>query len=378
MFPLRQSIVCHLDLHLSLTPAYDYCSLHTMYVSRKISWRLTNDEYRHRRRVSASHDSKENIIPSQKAQRLYAPASTDRLARPFKCPGSASASKREVPARKRRKINYADQDQSVEDGEKPWSNDDRLALANRDANKYGVFKVKDKETQFRQRFIVPLANKDFESYNSSRPAPTLGMRLGATFVAKPLHDPSGEFSIVLYDPTVDEPAAVDIAVRKDGGEKEEIAIKVSLMHKSLAEILGIKKEVDKEHPKVPVVIDPRLAKVLRPHQIEGVKVSISPTCRTECPNRVFQFLYKCTTGLIEEKANGCIMADEMGLGKTLQCITLMWTLLKQSSDAGKSTIQKCIITCPSSLVRNWANELGESDRHPINVSHLTLTSEMAW
>lgn len=55
-----------------------------------------------------------------------------------------------------------------------------------------------------------------------------------------------------------------------------------------------------------------------------------------------------------------IMADEMGLGKTLQCIALMWTLLKQSPRAGKPTIEKCIIACPSSLVRNWANELGES------------------
>lgn len=51
------------------------------------------------------------------------------------------------------------------------------------------------------------------------------------------------------------------------------------------------------------------------------------------------------------------MADEMGLGKTLQCIALMWTLLKQSPRAGKPTIEKCIIACPSSLVRNWANEL---------------------
>lgn len=47
----------------------------------------------------------------------------------------------------------------------------------------------------------------------------------------------------------------------------------------------------------------------------------------------------------------------MGLGKTLQCIALMWTLLKQSPLAGKPTIDKCIIVCPSSLVRNWANEL---------------------
>lgn len=36
----------------------------------------------------------------------------------------------------------------------------------------------------------------------------------------------------------------------------------------------------------------------------------------------------------------------------------MWTLLKQSPRAGKGTIEKCIIVCPSSLVRNWANEFG--------------------
>ena len=119
------------------------------------------------------------------------------------------------------------------------------------------------------------------------------------------------------------------------------------------EMGGLKKKVE-ERPKVPVVIDPRLAKVLRPHQVEGVK-----------------FLYRATTGLIDEKANGCIMADEMGLGKTLQCITLMWTLLKQSPDAGKSTIQKCVIACPSSLVRNWANELvkwlGPDAIHPFAI-----------
>jgi len=76
------------------------------------------------------------------------------------------------------------------------------------------------------------------------------------------------------------------------------------------------------------------------------------------------------------------MADEMGLGKTvsihnavigidclmvfinplyfnqLQCIALLWTLLRQSPEPSKGTIDKCIIACPSSLVRNWANELG--------------------
>jgi len=48
----------------------------------------------------------------------------------------------------------------------------------------------------------------------------------------------------------------------------------------------------------------------------------------------------------------------MGLGKTLQCITLLWTLVKQSPHPGKPTLEKCIIACPASLVKNWANEMG--------------------
>jgi DNA repair and recombination RAD54-like protein len=253
--------------------------------------------------------------------------------------------------RKKRKISYADADGSTEDGDRPWTNEERLALANRDANRFPVYQVKDKHSTFRTRFSVPLINKATGGYDPSRPAPTLGMRRGATFVVKPLHDPSGEFAIVLYDPTIDDKPAPKIDADGQETKKEEdndqvkaaeekAKSKVPLMHRSLAEILGIKKQVDGARPKVPVVIDPRLAKVLRPHQIEGVK-----------------FLYRCTTGLIDENAHGCIMADEMGLGKTLQCITLMWTLLKQSPEAGMTTIQKCVIACPSSLVRNWANEL---------------------
>lgn len=50
------------------------------------------------------------------------------------------------------------------------------------------------------------------------------------------------------------------------------------------------------------------------------------------------------------------MADEMGLGKTLQCIALMWTLLRQSPDL-KPEIDKVIVVSPSSLVRNWSSEV---------------------
>jgi DNA repair and recombination protein RAD54 and RAD54-like protein len=63
-----------------------------------------------------------------------------------------------------------------------------------------------------------------------------------------------------------------------------------------------------------------------------------------------QFMYNCVTGVCIEGSYGCIMADEMGLGKTLQCITLMWTLLRQGPDA-KPLIDKAIVVAPSSLVK---------------------------
>jgi DNA repair and recombination protein RAD54 and RAD54-like protein len=61
-------------------------------------------------------------------------------------------------------------------------------------------------------------------------------------------------------------------------------------------------------------------------------------------------MYNCVTGVCIEGSFGCIMADEMGLGKTLQCITLMWTLLRQGPDT-KPLIDKAIIVAPSSLVK---------------------------
>lgn len=233
-------------------------------------------EFYLRRRPSLTHPSadKENIhTPAASGRQAGTPQSIDRLTRPFKCPGSAAPSRQsEKPARKKRKVSYADTDGSKEDGDAPWTNEERLALANRENNKFPVYKVKDKEQLFRRRFAVPLINKDTESYNRHRPAPTLGMRTGAIFIPKPLHDPCGEFAIVLYDPTIDaktQPAETsDI---KDGEEEKKPVLDTPIMHKSLADILGLKKKVD-DHPRIPVVIDPKLAKVLRPHQVEGVKV----------------------------------------------------------------------------------------------------------
>ncbi len=131
-------------------------------------------------------------------------------------------------------------------------------------------------------------------------------RMGAR---QPLHDPDEEGALVLYAPP-------------------EIS-----EHDKL--------KVDSSKLPVHVVVDPQLSKVLRPHQREGVK-----------------FMYDCVTGVRIPDSHGCIMADEMGLGKTLQCITLMWTLLRQGPDC-KPLIEKAVVVAPSSLVKNWYNEISK-------------------
>ncbi|XP_014220729.1 DNA repair and recombination protein RAD54-like [Trichogramma pretiosum] len=134
---------------------------------------------------------------------------------------------------------------------------------------------------------------------------TLGFRFSGP--RRALHDPDEPNALVVYSPP----------------ELSE--------HESL--------KIDEKNKLVHVVVDPILCNVLRPHQREGVK-----------------FMYECVTGKRIENAYGCIMADEMGLGKTLQCITLLWTLLKQGPEA-KPLIEKAIIVAPSSLVKNWYNEI---------------------
>lgn len=68
----------------------------------------------------------------------------------------------------------------------------------------------------------------------------------------------------------------------------------------------------------------------------------------------------------------------------LQCISLVWTLLRQSGEMGKPTIEKAIVTCPSSLVRNWANEFGMllsslMDLHAfVTYSSLSLLTLVKW
>jgi len=162
-----------------------------------------------------------------------------------------------------------------------------------------------------EALIKSLLNKPFKipikGYTGGGYGRSLGVRRSGG--RQPLHDPEAEGALVLFFPP----------------EQSE--------HEKL--------KSDQSNQKVAVVVDPLLCRVLRPHQREGVK-----------------FMYDCVTGARIEGYHGCIMADEMGLGKTLQCITLLWTLLKQSPDC-KPTIDKAIVVCPSSLVKNWYNEINK-------------------
>ncbi|XP_043263814.1 DNA repair and recombination protein RAD54B-like, partial [Colletes gigas] len=89
-----------------------------------------------------------------------------------------------------------------------------------------------------------------------------------------------------------------------------------------------------------VSVDACLVNVLRPHQRYGIV-----------------FLYECIMGLKVPNCSGAILADEMGLGKTLQCITIIWTLLKKGP-YGKPVLKYVLIVTPSSLCNNWNKEFG--------------------
>ncbi|CAG5128018.1 unnamed protein product, partial [Candidula unifasciata] len=93
------------------------------------------------------------------------------------------------------------------------------------------------------------------------------------------------------------------------------------------------------HPVVDVVVDPYLSNYLRSHQRTGVI-----------------FLYECVLGMRNFNGEGAILADDMGLGKTLQCICLIWTLLKQGPYGGNPVARKVLVVTPGSLVKNWFQE----------------------
>lgn len=68
-----------------------------------------------------------------------------------------------------------------------------------------------------------------------------------------------------------------------------------------------------------------------------------------------KFMYECLMGMRSDSTSGVILGDAMGLGKTIQCIALLWTMLKQGPFT-KPVVRRALIVCPGSLVNNWDKE----------------------
>ncbi|KAF4321715.1 hypothetical protein BBO99_00001673 [Phytophthora kernoviae] len=158
---------------------------------------------------------------------------------------------------------------------------------------------------------------------------TLGMRRRwSSAVMKPLvrHElPPLEVEVEEIQPIEPEPIAVE----------EPAADPVSVVDAPPPLVLW-QSETD---PEMKVVVPEIVGKFLRPHQREGV-----------------QFMFDCVSQIRGFDGQGCILADDMGLGKTLQSITLMYTLLLTGMDL-KPTVKRAIVVCPTSLVKNWDDEI---------------------
>lgn len=212
-----------------------------------------------------------------------------RINKPFKPP--TFAAQREQPQRKRKRVSYKGA-QGESDGEddddgkkkkKKTGKDGFESPRDNNIQKFPVFKAKPFE-QTARRFSIPsMKNAEGEYVQKQASNISLGIRPLANLTPRPLHDPMEDHAIVLYDPTIDDRETDEERRAREKEEEKERAAKEAQEktagmynpHKSLKELLGGGKDKQKKNDKVAVVIDPRLSKVLRPHQVEGVKVSSS-------------------------------------------------------------------------------------------------------
>ena len=175
---------------------------------------------------------------------------------------------------KKKRVNYCEQDENEENADA----DEVVQNYNQELITAGVSGFNEIKTNRTMRD----AHEDFIKNCLSRPFKMVIK--GYFFSGKPLGARSGGIRRPLYDP--EDPHALIFYAPPFLTETQKL-------------------KVDMSKIPVHVLLDPRLSRVLRPHQRAGVK-----------------FLYDCVTGKAIEGYNGCIMADDMGLGKTLQVILI--------------------------------------------------------
>jgi transcriptional regulator ATRX len=107
-------------------------------------------------------------------------------------------------------------------------------------------------------------------------------------------------------------------------------------------------EYDKETKQPLIKLDKNLTKVLKPHQVDGIKFMWE-----NCYEKV-EMIKKGNEG------SGCILAHCMGLGKTLQVIGLVHTLIEHSEF---TTTKRALIIVPKNVQQNWLNECEKWTKH---------------
>ena len=212
------------------------------------------------------------------------------LRKPFKPPTpSVKRPERALPPRKRKRVSYKEnRDDSDSDDDKAkkkkksktkdgdYGSDGDIPTV----KKFPVYKATPLG-QTAKRFSIPtMTNAAGEVVPTVMSKASLGIRPPVQIIPRPLHNPMDDHAIVLYDPTIDDRETDEDKQErlkleaKEKLEKENAASAVGMYnpHKSLKALLGEDEKSKQRLAKVPVVIDPRLTKVLRPHQVEGVKV----------------------------------------------------------------------------------------------------------
>lgn len=140
------------------------------------------------------------------------------------------------------------------------------------------------------------------------------------------------------DEAVHEARKSDFCIRKRLNERNnEMLNIIKDLNLKLDEIVL---EFDLVNKKPLVIIQKELAKVLKKHQIEGIRFVW---------NSVFETVNRSNT----TEGAGCILAHRMGIGKTLQIISLMYSVLSQS----QMNIKTFLIICPPGIIYSWMDEI---------------------
>ncbi len=224
-----------------------------------------------------------------------------RINKPFKPPSLLRKQPpREQAQRKRKRVCYKDNqnsgDEDSDDGNpkkkrKKGAQDGTYGedqdLSANDIKRFPKYEVKPFATLGMRRFSIPcMKNDKGEVIPTIATNISLGIRPQSVLLPRPLHDPMEDHAIVLYDPTIDDRETDEEKKEREKQEAKEKAEKEAEEqnknlfnpHKSLRKILGEDQKSKQKMQKVAVVLCPKLTKVLRPHQIEGVKVLLLVVC----------------------------------------------------------------------------------------------------